>query len=507
MDRRTKVVIATLSVPTLTLGTDFTGALMLIIPIEREFGADITTTQWVLNIYALTFAMGMVTAGRLADRYGRRRLLVIGLTVFVLASLACAAAQSVGWLIGARAIQGVGSAILWPCILGIASNAAGDDDRGVAIGVLIAVVTSGNVVGPVFAGIVGGLGEWRLFYTANLVMGAISILLVLRCLPSDTPDKTDEPIDYAGIAVLSTAILALLYALDVGGAWGWGSAALIGLLVLAAVSFAAFPVIEKRVAGPLVPPPMMRNRQFLLALSANGLCIPAVFLLFLYLPRYFHKALGWSDLMAAIGTLPLMVCLSATSLISGRFYNSAGPRLLLSVGYGLTVLGTLAVILSDPSWGYAGTVPAMLLLGIGPGLCVGTAGTAAVGAADPSRASLAGALSFMFHLGLGAIGVAGATAIMSGIGGAKLQHSLTAMDVTLSAADRVTLDGSAAGTQASQAILGKFSPETAGRITDAVRDAFMTGFHASFWLAFALAIAGVGAILALDEKKLVNVDR
>ena len=122
MDRRSTAIVAGLGIPALTIGTDFTGALMLVLPIEREFAADITTTQWVLNIYALTFAMGMLTAGRLADLFGRRRLLLVGMAVFILGSFGCAAAPSIGWLITARAIQGIGSSIIWPCVLGIAST-------------------------------------------------------------------------------------------------------------------------------------------------------------------------------------------------------------------------------------------------------------------------------------------------------------------------------------------------------------------------------------------------
>jgi MFS family permease len=479
MDRKTFAIVACLGVPALTVGTDFTGALMLVLPIEREFAADITTTQWVLNIYALTFAMGMVTAGRLANMFGRRRLIMIGLAVFILGSLGCAAAPSMAWLIAARAFQGIGSSIIWPCLLGIASTSVEKDEQGFAIGIIMGIVTFGNVIGPLIAGIVGGMGQWRLFYVINLVLGVLSLVLVPRVIPADTRARQNEGIDYAGIIVLSLAILGLLYTLDAGADWGWGSWPIIGLFLAAAILFAAFPPIENRAADPLVPPQMRRNRQFLLALAANALCVPAIFLLFLYVPQYLHKVLGWPVLTATIGSLPLMVCLSVLSLLSGRLYNRIGPRRLLLSGYCLTAAGAVAVMLISPGWGYPGLLPALLLVGIGGALCVGPAGTAAVGAADPSRASLAGALSFMAHLALGAIGVAGGTAILYGFSAVKLQQGLAAGGVSLPAADR---------------------------ITTVVRDAFVSGLHQAYWLPLLLAVIGIFVALSLDEEKLAAVD-
>lgn len=507
MDRRTVAIIAALGVPTFAIGTDFVGALMLIIPIEHEFGADITTTQWVLNVYALTFAMGMVAAGRIADMYGRRKVLLIGVVIFVAGSAGCAAALSIGWLIGARAFQGIGAALMWPCILSIGSTSVRDNERAVAMGLILGMVTAGNVIGPIIAGIVGGLGEWRLFYFLNLAFGIASLVIVPLVIPRDARSGGKESIDYAGIAVLSLAILGLLYALDVGADWGWGSLPIIALLVVAAALLAAFPSVEDRVRGPMVPPPMIRNRHFLRALAANGLIVPALFLLFLYVPQYLHKVQGWSVLMAAIGSLPLMVCLSVLSVTAGRLYNLIGPRRLISLGYGVTALGAIATILVSPTWGFAGLLPAMLLIGIGSGLTVGPAGTAAVSAVDPTRAGVAGALSFTAHLAMGAIGVAAGTAILFGVSTAKLQQGLAALGVSLSAADQITLSGAAAGTEASVAILGRFSSDVAAQITSALREAFVAGMHGAYWFALALTLIGLAVGLSLDDAKLKNVDR
>ena len=461
MDRDTKPVIATLMVAALTIGTDFTGALLLVTPIERDFSADITTTQWVLNIYALTFGVFMVTGGRLGDMYGHRRQILVGIVIFLVASVSCFLAPSIGWLIGSRAVQGVGAALLWPCILALAATSVDEDKRGLAMGLILAGVTGGNVAGPLIAGVVTWIGDWRLFFLVNTVMAVLTAGLVLRFLRKESPGKTGEHIDIAGMAGLGLALVALLYGLDVGADWGWASAGLIGLLVLSAALFVALPFVESRVKDPLLPPSLMRNREFLLALSTNGLLVPALFVAFLYFPQYMQKTMGWSVLEASVGMLPMMVLLAVGSILGGRLYAPIGPRRLLLAGYTLVALGAATIIFLIPSWGYFAILPAMIVMGLGATLCVGTAGTAAVSTVPPSRAGVAGGLSFMVHLSTGALGVAGATAIMNA--------------------------------------------ETAGVAQAGMDKAFATGMSHAYWLATALAILGIIVAAAIDEKKMQTV--
>ena len=461
MDRDTKLAIASLMVVAFTIGTDFTGALLLVTAIERDFATDITTTQWVLNIYALTFGVFMVTGGRLGDTYGHRHQILIGASIFLVASIGCLLAPSIGWLIGARAVQGVGAALLWPCVLALGMTIVDADKRGLAMGLILAGITSGNVVGPLIAGIATWLGDWRLFFLFNCLTAALSIALALRFLKKEAPGKVHERVDFVGMAVLGTALLALLYGLDVGADWGWTSLPLVGLLVLGAVFFVAFPFVEYRVKDPLLPPGLMRNRQFLLVLSTNGLLIPTLFITFLYFPQFMQRTMGWSVLQASFGMVPLMVLLSVGSLLGGRLYAPVGPKRLLLAGYSLVTLAGVSIVFLMPSWGYVGLLPAMALMGVGATLCVGTAGTAAVSAVPTARAGVAGGLSFMTHLCIGALGVAGATAIMSA--------------------------------------------ETAGVAQAGMSEAFAAGMRHAYWLAAGLAALGIVVVAAIDEKKLQTV--
>ena len=462
MGKDTKLAIVTLMVMAFTIGTDFTGALILVTAIERELAADISTTQWVLNIYALTFGVLMVTGGRLGDMYGHRHQILISASIFFVASIGCFLAPSIGWLIAARAIQGIGAALLWPCVLGLGTTIVDADKRGLAMGLILAGITGGNVVGPLIAGVATWLGDWRLFFLFNCLTAVLSIVLVLRFLKKETPGKVKQRIDFAGIAVFGLALLGLLYGLDVGAEWGWTSLPLIGLLVLSVVLFGAFPFVEYRVKDPLLPPGLMRNREFLLVLLTNGLLIPTLFITFLYFPQLMQRTMGWSVLQSSFGMVPLMVLLSVGSLLGGRLYAPIGPKRLLFAGYALMVLaGAWIIVFLESTSTYVDLVPPMLLMGLGATLCVGTAGTAAVSAVPPARAGVAGGLSFMVHLSIGALGVAGATAIMSA--------------------------------------------DTAGVAQAGMGEAFATGMRHAYWLAAAVAALGIVVVALIDEKKLQTV--
>ena len=459
MDAASRLIIGTLCLSGFAIGTDFTGVILLVTDIQKDFGVDITTSQWVLNIYALTFSMLMVTGGRLGDMYGRRRLALIGVFLFAVASLICMLSPSIGVLIAGRALQGVGAGFLWPCLLALGGTLFGEEKSKVAMGMVFASITFGNVLGPLIGGVAVSAGDWRLFFLANLVLLAAAMVLTFMVVPKDTVAKTDERVDYAGMAILSGAVLALLYALDVGADLGWLSLPILGLFALSVVLFGAFPVVENRVKDPMLLPAMMKNRQFVLTLWTNALQIPALFIAFLYFPQFMQNVLGWSTLQASFGMLPVMILLAIVSSGIGHLYNRFGLKRLLLLGFVSVTLSTLLIVLLQPEWGYFAIFPAMVLLGFGAALSVGSAGLAAVSAVQPERAGVAGGLTFMLHLSYGAIGVALATAIMNSF----------------------TQGPSAAS--------------------------FATGMSYAYAVPLVSAFIGIFVVLAIDESKLRSVDQ
>lgn len=464
----TTLGIATLMITAFMIGTDFTGALLLVPSIEKELSADITTTQWVLNIYALSFAMFMVTGGRLGDTRDRRQVLLIGLVLFLVASVGCFLAPDIGILIASRALQGLGAALIWPSIIAFGAINATEDQRGFVMGLILAGVTGGNVIGPLIGGVSASLGDWRLFFLVNMILAAVVAVLVFRLIPKQAPQADDERVDYAGVLVLSCAILALLFALDVGADWGWSSPRILGLFAASVALFLVFPLMERRVADPLMPPQLLGNRQFLITLWLNALMVPSFFVAFLYFPQFMQKVLGWTVLEASFGMLPLMLPLMVGSIIAGNLYKPFGPKRLLFAGYFLVLLGCACVLLLPSDLGYLTILPTMLLIGLGAPMAVGTSGTAVVSAVKASRAGLAGGLSFMLHLAYGAIGVAVATAIMF---------------------------TSAAG--------NKTSAEGAGALSGA---AFAHGMSLAYWPVLLSVLLGLLLVLAIDESKLHAID-
>ncbi len=507
MDRSSITKVIALMVTAFGIGIDFTGALLLIPAIENAFDADITSTQWVLNIYALFFAMTMVAGGRLGDMYGHRRVLMIGLLIFLTASVICLVSPSLNVLIAARALQGIGAGCVWPCTLAFgATKVAKPEHRALVMGLILAGVTSGNVFGPMISGAVVNLGDWRLFFVANVIFSVVSMVTVRLLMAREKDHKQGEHIDFAGMAVLSLAVLCLLYGLDVGADWGWTSLPLMALFGVSAALFVLFPKVEKRVAEPLILPQMMQNREFRITLALNAVNVPAAYIALLYFPQYMQKSLGWSTFESALGLAPLTLLLAVGSILSGTLYNDFGPKRLLFWGYIIATVGSLSVVLMPSSLGYFQILPGMALIGLGATLTVGPSGTAAVCAVKPERAGLVGGLSFMVHLVYGAIAVAVATAIMYMVSLISLRDELAAENINLTDAEQRAINGGTLATKSAQAVLEKLGPQETEKIRSAINAAFDSGMNMAF--VFATISVGIGVIFALmlDEEKLHKVE-
>ncbi len=507
MDRNSIIKVIALMVTGFGIGIDFTGALMLVPAIENSFDADITSTQWVLNIYALFFAMTMVAGGRLGDMYGHRKMMIIGLSIFLFASVLCFVSPGLDYLIGARALQGIGAGCVWPCTLAFgATKVSKEEHRALVMGLILAGVTTGNVFGPMISGAVVNLGDWRLFFLANVVFSSISMTTAILLMERETEHKKGEHIDFAGMGILSFAVLLLLYGLDVGADWGWTSLPLLLLFLVSAVLFFLFPKVEKRVKEPLLMPQLMQNREFLITLGLNMFNVSAAFVGLLYFPQYMQKVLGWSVFQSALGLAPLTVLLAVGSIVSGTLYNDFGPKRLLFWGYICATVGAASVVIMPSGTGYFQILPGMALIGLGATLTVGPSGTAAVCAVKPERAGLVGGLSFMTHLVYGAIAVACATAVMYVTSLSSLKTRLTASGINMSEADQKAINGGTLNTDSAKAVLEKLNSGETEKVQAAIAAAFDTGMNMAFVFATISVAAGIVLALMLDEKKLHKVE-
>jgi EmrB/QacA subfamily drug resistance transporter len=406
-----------MSLSVLVIANDFSAINVAVPTMEKDFDTNVNTMQWVVNAYALTFGVMIVTGGRLADMFGRRRAFFLGTAIFASMSALGAAAQTESWLIATRVVMGIGGALMWPAILGMTFALLPSEKAGLAGGIILGVAGLGNAVGPLIGGTLTDLASWRWIFVLNVPVAAFAVLVTYYLVRVAEPEVDEQRIDYPGIAAISIGLVSLLVALDQVDDWGWGDPRVIGMLAIAAVLIAAFVPIERR-AGPhaLVPRAVMRNESFRASCVAVVFMSATFFAALLYLPQFMQKQLDYSPLEAGIGVLPFLATFGLVSFVAGPLYNRLGAKPLAVVGAAcITVAPFLFSQVSEGS-GYGALVPGMFLLGIGIGSFYPTATTAGVTSVDESQSSLAGGILYMCQIAGGAVGLGLTTTVFSAQG-------------------------------------------------------------------------------------------
>lgn len=491
----TVLALIAMGISVIVIAQDFSAVNVALPDIERDFDTDLSTVQWVINAYALIFGMLIVTGGRLADQFGRKRMFILGAAAFAATSFVAGAAPNIGVLIAARALMGIGGALMWPAILGMTFAALPAGKAGLAGGLIIGAAGIGQGIGPITGGALTEI-SWRWVQFLNVPVALLAILITLTQVHQAETPAANEKLDYAGIVTLSLALSSLLFALDQSTTWGWGDARIVGCLVVAAVMIAAFVIAERR-AGPnaLVPADVIGNRQFAAAGVAMALVASAFTAPLLYLPQFMQKLLGYSPLQAGLGLLPEMVLFSALSFAGGQFlYDRVGAKLMVTAGAACMAIGVLLLSLIETDSHYAALVPGMLVLGAGLGLFYGSITTAAVQSIDPSRTSLAGGLVYMFQLAGGAVGLGLTTTVVASSSNSRLTDDLAGLGTAITKTQALVLHGLLAGTDQAGQLLAGLSPAVSERITAFVGDAFVAGIRIGFRVDAALALAA--AVLA-----------
>ena len=413
LDHATIMALIAMALAVLVVANDFTALTVALPQIERDFNVDVTTGQWVINGYALVFGVLIVSGGRLADMFGRRRMFFVGAAIFAAFSLLGGAAPDIEVLLFARAVMGIGGALMWPAILGMTFAILPRSRAGLAGGIILGAAGLGNAIGPLLGGFLTDVLDWRWIFFLNLPVAAFACYVTWRNVHLEEARSTDHRFDYLGVAAISLGLVSLLLALDQGSDSGWTDPVILGFFAAAAVLLAAFAVIERR-AGEraLIPADVLQNRGFVAACVAVLLMSAIFFSSLLYLPQLMTVGLGYSAFQSGAGLLPMMGTFAITSFLAGRLYERLGPKIVVSAGAALLGLGMLLLSFVESSWGYPDLVPGMLVLGIGCGLFYSSITTAAVTALDPSRASLAGGIVYMCQIAGGSVGLGLNTAIV-----------------------------------------------------------------------------------------------
>jgi EmrB/QacA subfamily drug resistance transporter len=397
----------------LVIANDFTALSIALPAIEQDLDSDVTTTQWVINGYALVFGILIVTGGRLADMFGRRRIFFMGSAIFALFSVLAGLADDVWLLLVSRGIMGVGGAMMWPAILGMTYAIVPRSRAGIAGGLILGVAGFGNAVGPLLGGALTDLASWRWIFFLNLPIAAFAAFVTWRVVPATKLEDAERRLDYGGIVSLSVALMAALVALDLGADEGWTDPVILGLFAVSAVGLLVFGLIE-RGAGDraLVPKDVIQNQTFFTAGLATLLMSAIFFAALLYLPQFMTKELGFSPIEAGLGLLPMMSLFALASFVAGPLYSRVGPKLIVSVGATCLVVGMFLLSSVDTIDAYQGLVVGMIVVGAGIGLFYSSITTVAITALDESRASLGGGIIYMLQIAGGAVGLGLNTALV-----------------------------------------------------------------------------------------------
>jgi EmrB/QacA subfamily drug resistance transporter len=412
--RPTKLALVAMAAGVFLIANDFTALSVAIPAIESEFSTTLNRAQWVINGYTVVFGVLIVTGGRLADRFGRKRMFMIGAVIFGIFSLVGAMSPSIGVLIGSRAAMGVGGAFVWPAILGMTYAILPEDKAGLAGGLIIGVAGLGNAFGPLIGGILTDTVGWRYVFVLNVPVTLLAMWIVAKAVPDVVAEVSDESIDYTGIASLSGGVVALLVGLDIGTNLGFTDTSVVAFFVAGAGLLVVFAFVERRSGEmALVPRSVLNNRQFMWC-SIAVLALSAIFFAaLLYLPQLMEIQFGFSAVGAGVGLLPLMLVFAGTSFAAGPLYARMGAKMTVASGAAALGIGMLLLSLAmSQTVSYMDLVPGMLMLGIGVGLFYSSITTAAVTALDPSQASLAGGVVYMCQVAGGSLGLGFNTAIV-----------------------------------------------------------------------------------------------
>ena len=416
-------------VATFMLLLDITVVNVALPDLQEDLDASFEDLQWVIDAYTLSLAALMVTAGVLADRYGRRRLFEIGLVVFTIASLLCALAPGAAELNAARALQGVGGAIMFATGLALIASVFFGRERGTALGIWGATIGGAVAIGPLVGGALTDAFGWPAVFLINVPIGVLCVVISrLRVEESRAPHA--HRVDWTGTVVFSLALFLLVYGLIRGNAQGWGSAATLLQLGGAVVLLAAFVVIERRVRHPMIELGLFRNRTFTGgSIVAFGLSA-SMFAMFLYLTLYIQNGLGYSPLETGLRFLPITLVSFFIAPIAGNVMHRVAPNFQLGLGMALVAIGLylMSGIERDSDW--TTLLPGFVVAGAGVGMVNVVISGVAVGVVPPERSGMASGINSTFRQ----VGIATGIAALGVVFQARVEEKIEAGLTTLGVA-------------------------------------------------------------------------
>jgi EmrB/QacA subfamily drug resistance transporter len=426
--------------------------------IERSLHLSVSGLEWIVSSYLLVLGGLLLVGGRVADVYGRRRMFLAGLVIFTLASLAAGLAGSAGVLIAARAVQGLGAALVMPSALAIIAATFTDArERTAAIGIWGAIGALGLALGPAIGGLISQHFHWGWIFLINVPLGAVTLAIALPFIgesreaqpAGSRPPSAFARLDVPGLVTSALALFALTYALNEGGDRGWTAPLIVGAFAVAAITAGAFLAIESRSAYPMVPLPIFRSASFSGGIGTMMIWSFGVLGIYFFTSLYLQSILGFSPTKAGLAFVPMALCLALAAALSPRVVPLLGAHRTVALGMAIMTVGLLLFAGLGAGVTFNALLPGFILFGLGAGLMNVPLTTVVLDGVPTDRAGIASAL---FNASREVAGLLGVTVV-----GAVLRSSESA-----------SLRSGARPAQA-----------------------FIDGYHSGLWLTIGLLAAGV----------------
>ena len=491
--------LGAVSVATFMLLLDITVVNVALPSIRDDLGASFSDLQWVVDAYALTLAALVLTAGSLADRLGRRRVFAAGLGIFSAASLLCALAPDPTFLNLARALQGVGGAVMFAVSLAlVAQEFPAGRERGTAMGIYGATIGVAVAIGPLVGGALTDSLGWQSIFYLNVPIGVAAIAITYLRL-RESRDSNATRIDWPGVATFSGALFMLVLALVRGNDDGWGSTMIVSLFVGSAALLVSFLAIERRVSEPMLPLGLFKLPSFtgvqLAAFAVSG----SAFALFLYLTLYLQNYLGYSPLEAGLRYLPLTLASFFVAPVAGALLSRISARVLMSAGLGLSGLGLslMSGIGAGSEW--TTLLGGFLVLGAGVGLLNPVIADVALSVVPKEQSGMAAGINDTFRQVGVAVGVAVWGALFLGRGADKVSELAAGTPAAGGDHPRQLVEAASSG--GLDQALAAVPPQTQHVASNAAGEGFLAGLNDVLTLGALLSFAGAVLVLWLVRER------
>ncbi len=381
--------------------------------IQRDLGISVSELEWVVTGYALSFAVLILTGGKLADMYGRRRVFLIGLAMFTLASFFCGLAGGANVLIAARVLQGVGAAFMMPATLSIIMATFAPKERGTALGIWVGVSAMALAIGPLIGGLITETLGWNWIFYINVPIGLAGLVAGRVIIRESKDTSAEQRLDLPGLITSGISLFALVYALTEANSRGWTSPLILGLFALSAVTGAAFILLELHQRLPLFDLRLFRNPTFAGANTVALLVSLAMFGVFFFISLFLQNVLGYSAVRAGASFLPMTLLIIVVAPLAGRASDRIGSRWLMTGGMTLVGCALLVFAQISPHSSYLSLLPGMVFGGIGMASTMTPMTAAALSSVPVDKAGVGSGILNTFRQVGGSLGIATLGALLA----------------------------------------------------------------------------------------------